>query len=204
MTLELDHIAVACDSLQDGQAYVEQVLGVALQPGGHHAHYGTYNMLLGLEDGLYLEVIAIDPQAPAPGHPRWFDLDRFKGAPRITNWICRTDDLASFVANAPDAGVPVPLSRGALRWQMSVPPNGILPYDNAFPAVIEWESRPHPATRLAASGCRLRRLIVRHPRASDLSAQMQAFLSDERVYFEAGPAGYQATFDTPHGTRVLE
>jgi hypothetical protein len=203
MTLELDHIAVACRDLQDGQTYVEQALGVELQPGGRHAHYGTHNMLLGLEDGLYLEVIAIDRQAPEPDYPRWFDLDRFTGAPRITNWICRTDDLSGFVASHPQAGEPVPLARGDLRWQMSVPPSGILPYDNAFPAVIEWESRPHPATRLTASGCRLRQLIVSHPAASELGMMMQALLADERVQYEAGSAGYQAIFDTPNGTRVM-
>lgn len=28
-----------------------------------------------MEDGMYLEVIAVDPDAPAPTRPRWFSLD---------------------------------------------------------------------------------------------------------------------------------
>lgn len=80
--LELDHLAVAAETLEDGREAVETALGVRLQPGGQHPHFGTHNMLLGLEDGLYLEVISIDPAAPKPGYARWFDLDRFEGFAR--------------------------------------------------------------------------------------------------------------------------
>ncbi|MFK7941057.1 MAG: VOC family protein [Roseovarius sp.] len=204
MSVELDHIAVACSELSAGQTYVEDALGVALQPGGQHAHFGTHNLLLGLEDGLYLEVITIDPDAPAPGYPRWFDLDRFKGSPRLTNWICRTDDLAGFVAKQPEAGTPVALSRADLRWQMAVPKDGILPFDNMFPAMIEWHSHPHPASRLAPSGCRLQHLTVRHPQADALRLKLHDTLHDDRVRYETGAAGFEARFDTPHGPRVLE
>ena len=61
--------------------------------------FGTHNLLLGLDDGLYLEVISIDPGAPQPAFPRWFDLDRFSGVPRISNWICRTDALGKLLRN---------------------------------------------------------------------------------------------------------
>ena len=196
-------MAVAARTLEEGRAVVEEALGVALQPGGQHAHFGTHNLLLGLEEGLYLEVIAIDPDAPKPGYPRWFDLDRFVGAPRLTNWICQTQDLAEAVALMPNAGAPVALARGDLRWQMAVPETGILPYDNCFPALIEWQTDMHPATRLALSGCRLRELVIRHPEANALQTDMSGCLSDARVRYETGPAGMRAEFDTPHGPRVL-
>lgn len=202
--LELDHIAIAAGSLEEGRAVVESALGVRLQPGGQHAHFGTHNLLLGLEDGLYLEVIAIDPEAAEPGYARWFDLDRFEGRPRLTNWICRSDDLTDAVACMPQTGRPVALARGDLRWQMAVPENGILPYDNCFPALMQWQSRPHPAERLAKSGCQLRELVVRHPRAAALEEELSPVLSDERVRYEVGPAGLRAEFDTPQGTRALE
>ena len=93
--LILDHIAVACTSLEEGTAWVQDRLGVVLQQGGQHPLYGTHNMLLGLADGLYLEVIAKDPDAhPEAGHS-WFDLDRFYGAPRMANWICQTENIAA-------------------------------------------------------------------------------------------------------------
>lgn len=202
--LQLDHLAVAAETLEQGREVVEASLGVALGPGGQHAHFGTHNLLLGLDDGLYLEVIAIDPDAPKPGYPRWFDLDRFAGRARPHNWICRTGDLAGFMAQFPQAGSPVALSRGDLAWQMAVPANGILPHDNMFPAVIEWQCAAHPAERLAPSGCRLSRLVVSHPEARALSDSLSPVFGDDHVVFEPGPAGLRAEFQTPSGLRVLE
>ncbi len=202
--LHLDHIAVAAETLDAGRAMVEGALGVALQPGGQHAHFGTHNMLLGLEDGLYLEVIAIDPGAPKPCYARWFDLDRFQGKPRLSNWICRTDHLDREVAQFPAAGQPVALARGDLRWKMAVPDDGILPYDNHFPALIEWQCTQHPAHLLAPSGCRLERLLIRHPHAGHLQAALAPVLEDPRIVFETGPAALVAEIMTPLGQRVLE
>ncbi|SFO29884.1 Glyoxalase-like domain-containing protein [Roseovarius lutimaris] len=201
--MKLDHLAVAAESLEAGRDWVEEHLGVRLQPGGYHAHFGTHNLLLGLEDGLYLEVIAIDPGAEAPAYPRWFDLDRFEGAPRLNTWICQVEDLADLVARYPEAGRPVPLSRGDLRWQMAVPEDGVLPYDNMFPAVIEWQGNTHPSARLAPSGARLERLVVCHPEAGALEAALAPVLDDARVVFESGAAGLRAEFATPSGPRAL-
>ena len=91
--LELDHLAVSGATLEAARAAVEDALGVPMQPGGEHDVFHTHNTLLGLEDGLYLEAIAINPAAPTPDRPRWFDLDRFEGSARLSNWICRTDDI---------------------------------------------------------------------------------------------------------------
>ena len=201
--LELDHLAVAAETLEEGRAYVEDALGVALLPGGKHAHFSTHNLLLELADGLYLEVISTDPEAPMPGYPRWFDLDRFTGDPRISNWICRTNDLVAAVARHRGAGDPVALSRGDLRWQMAVPADGILPHDGAFPALIEWAGSAHPAQRLDASGCRLMRLTIRHPEAEQLRAALATDLADDRVVIEKGEAAFSAEFTTPAGRRVL-
>jgi hypothetical protein len=202
--LELDHLAVAAETLEAGRAHVEAALGVALQQGGQHAHFGTHNLLLGLEDGLYLEVIAVDPDAPTPAVARWFDLDRFTGAPRMGTWICRCDDLEVALAQAPaGAGAPVDLARGDLRWRMAVAADGRMPFDGAFPALIQWQGA-HPAARLTPSGCRLRRLIVTHPDVGDLRAALSGMLTDPRVVIEAGAdMALRAEIDTPHGLRVL-
>ncbi len=204
VVLRLDHLAVAAESLEAGRAHVEDALGLRLQPGGKHAHFGTHNMLLGLADGLYLEVIAIDPEAPAPGCPRWFDLDRVSGPPCLHNRICAVNDLEAALIRHPQAGQPVALSRGDLKWRMAVPQTGILPMDNLFPALIEWHGSAHPATRLTPSGARLSRLIVSHPNAKTLQAVLGPELGDNRVVFETGNAGLCAEIATPHGLRVLQ
>ncbi|WP_282127834.1 VOC family protein [Roseobacter litoralis] len=202
--ITFDHIAIAGETLEAARAYVEDALGVTLQDGGAHDVFFTHNALLGLEDGLYLEAIAINPHAPQPDRSRWFDLDRFKGAPRLTNWICRTDDLRNTLEKLPAGfGTPVALKRGDLRWQMAVPQDGILPFDNCGPALIEWQSAPHPAERLRPSDITLRRLTITHPQADGLNAALRGQMQDDRIVIETGPVGMHAEFDTPHGLRTL-
>lgn len=203
MTLRLDHLAVSARSLDEGAAAVEAALGVALEPGGKHPHMATHNRLLNLGD-IYLEVIAADPSAPAPAWPRWFDLDRFDGPPRLTNWIARTDDLEAAVADAPPGiGIPVALARGDLRWRMAVPADGVLPFANAFPALIQWEGEAHPAHRLPDRGVRLLHLTITHPEAPALRAALAGRLEDPRVAIETGQQAMRATFSTPLGERSL-
>ena len=204
MTLTLDHLAISATRLQDGVDWVESVLGVPMAGGGKHPHMATHNRLLGLGD-LYLEVISADPEAPRPAWPRWFDLDRFSGPPRLTNWICRTDDLdAALTAAPPGTGAPVDLQRGDYRWRMAVPADGCLPFDNAFPALIQWQGDLHPARALPDSGVRLLALDITHPRADALGLALAPGLSDPRVTLRPGPRpGMTARFSTPDGPRVL-
>lgn len=202
--LGFDHIAVSGETLEAATAHVEEALGVRLQPGGAHAVFHTHNTLLGLADGLYLEAIAINPDAPAPDRPRWFDLDRFAGPPRLTNWICRADDLDAALGAIPlHLGAPVDLQRGDLRWRMAVPADGRLPFDTCAPALIQWQTDTHPATRLADAGCTLLQLTVSHPEADALRAALSAHLADDRIAFQTGVAGLHAEFETPHGRRML-
>ena len=202
--LTLDHIAVAAETLEAGVAHVEAALGVTMAPGGEHAEMGTHNRLLSLGPGLYLEVIAVNPEAPPPGQARWFDLDRFTGAPRLTNWIVRTDDLAGVLALAPSGmGTPISFARGPFMWQMAVPPDGCLPFDGAAPALIEWETALHPADQLPGSGCRLQRIEVSHPEAEALLAAFPALAEMERVEIVTGERGLAATIETPEGLRRL-
>ncbi len=197
--LKLDHLAVACTSLAEGTVWVEEQLGVTLQPGGQHARYGTHNRLLGLADGLYLEVIAIDPGAvPEAGHA-WFGLDHFTGPPRLANWLCQTDDIAA----APvEAGPPRALTRGDLSWQITVPDDGSLPFEGGCPTFLQWPPDVvHPADSLPDSGCRLQRLEVWHPAAGRIAGMLN--LNDPLVVMKSGDVRLQATFDTPRGPCTL-
>lgn len=203
---QLDHLAVVCTDLAEGVAQVEQALGVAMQPGGQHARFGTHNALLGLEGGLYLEVIAPQPGSAAEG-PRWFDLDRFSGPPRLGNWICRVPDLAAaLAASPPEAGRSIDMERGDLRWKIAVPDDGGLPMQGGWPTLIEWAAGTrHPADRLARSGCALSALVVRHPMAGQLEASLSGLLRDDRLRFEpAARPGLRAEFLTPGGARSLQ
>ncbi len=199
--LRLDHLVVRCAALDDGCAWVQAVMGLPMAEGGKHPHMGTHNRLLRLGD-LYLEVIAIDPQAPAPAGPRWFDLDHFAGPPRLTNWVAACDDLDASLAMAPaGTGRAVALARGDLRWRMAVPEDGRLPFDGAFAGLIQWQGA-HPARRLPDSGARLLRLELAHPDADALRRALSA-LDDPRVVVTAGPVALRAQIDTSGGARWI-
>ena len=201
--LRLDHLAVASTRLEEGVAFVEGLLGVAMTGGGQHPAMGTHNRLLGLGD-LYLEVIAIDPAAPPPGRARWFDLDRFTGRPRLTTWIVACDDMAAALAAGPAGwGAPMALTRGDYRWQMAVPGDGVLPFGGLFPALIRWEGALHPAPALPDTGLRLAELRISHPEAEALRASL-AGLQDPRVVIVPGEPAMQARIETPGGPRLLE
>ena len=202
--ISFDHIAVAGETLAAATAHVEAALGVPLQKGGEHAVFHTHNTLLGLADHLYLEAIAVNSDAPQPDRARWFDLDRFEGQPRLTNWICRCDDLDATLAALPEGfGAPVDLQRGDLRWRMAVPRSGMLPYDNCAPALIEWAGDAHPAPRLTQQGCALTALEVHHPQADEMGALLAPLLADVRISFHTGSAALKAAFTTPHGPATL-
>ncbi|TMV75129.1 VOC family protein [Thioclava sp. BHET1] len=148
---------------------------------------------------------ACDPDAPAPAHPRWFDLDAFEGEPRLTNWVARCDDLSGALLSAPEgAGRIMDFQRGDLHWQMAVPADGRLPFDGAFPALIAWQGGAkgpdHPVRRLPESGCRLRRLELIHPQADRLAAALAPLIADPRIVVLQGPvSGQVAVIDTPDG-----
>ncbi len=188
----------------EGVASIEAVLDVPLAPGGAHPIMGTHNRLLSLGPDEYLEVIARDPAAPDPDRARWFALDHFVGAPRLTHWICRTDDLAAALAQAPaGAGRPIALTRGDLRWRMAVPDDGRLPFDGGHPALIAWDG-PHPAPRLPDMGCRLAWLEVGHPKAEALRGVLAA-LDDPRIrIIRTEVPRLRAGIITPGGERVIE
>lgn len=203
LDLKLDHLAVSAASRDAARAHVEEALGVSMQPGGAHERFATHNHLLGLADGLYLEAISIDPDAPVPAHPRWFDLDNFSGPPRLSNWICAVTDLTSALADWPEAGDAVALERGALQWQMAVPPSGALPFDGLFPPLIQWQGDLHPAAMLEPSNLRLKALTLRLPQAQALKARL-GIIEGAVLRFEmAQTPELIAEFETPHGLRLL-
>jgi len=212
MPLRIDHLVVAARTLDEGAAWLEERLGASPSGGGQHALMGTHNRLLGLGSGAYLEVIAVDPQAAAPARPRWFALDsrrmraRLACGPALIHWVACTDDIERDVRRAPvDLGEVVAASRGEYRWRITVPRDGSLPGEGAFPTLIQWEGK-RPSERLPDAGCRLERLELRHPRA----IAFQAALADlgleegEPVSGRDAEPGVTARIRAPERFAILE
>ena len=205
MELALDHLVVCAQTVEAGCTYVRQLLGVEPEPGGRHGAMGTHNRLLSLGPDIYLEVIAIDPDAPPPGRVRWFDLDRIAGAPRVRNWAAKCDDLVAAIGAAPGGiGKMMALERGDLRWRMAVPDDGRLPFGGAYPGLISWQGAAHPAARLVDHGCRLQGLRIFHPDAAALRRYLQPVMDLRLITIKKGPdVRIEAVIDTPNGVKVL-
>jgi len=211
----LDHIVVTAHDLAAGVKYVSDALGVAMQPGGEHPDMATHNWLLRLGDAVFLEVIAPNPAAPRPPRRRWFALDDETPAtpPRLAGWVARTGDVRAAAAAASEPlGHIEALSRGALRWLLTVPGDGSLPMGGAAPMVIEWHAQGqiggHVASRLDDVGCSLRALHVYHPEAHRLEAALRSIgFDDPLVIGSPLPAGEPpyllAEIETPNGPRRL-
>jgi hypothetical protein len=194
--LRLDHLVITAETLEDGVAWAEDRLGVSFLAGGKHARYATHNRLLGLADGLYLEVITADPNASCDG-ARWFGLDKFSGPPRLANWICEPDDFHEFMVYGMRK---VSMERGDLRWDMGVPEDGSMPLGGGFPTILHWHTDKPPGRSLAPSGCALQTLTIAHPQADVIKNSLSSKLTDPRVRFVvAQEIQLSAAFETPRG-----
>jgi hypothetical protein len=198
----LDHLVIGARTLAAGQAWMKGRLGVGLSPGGEHALFSTHNALLSLGPDSYLEVIAVNPHAPAPSRPRWLGLDspelreRLVDGPQLIHWVVRVPALPP----GPDV---LELSRGDNRWALIVPGDGSLPGGGVQPSLIAWHTPP-PPTSLPDVGVRLATLRLGTPMPDRLRAWLNAvqFVGEVEVY-EAPQPELGATLQTPHGPVAL-
>ena len=205
---QLDHLVITAPSLAAGVDYVREMLGVAPQPGGRHPRMGTHNALLKLGKAAYLEVIAVDPGAPAPAVARWFRLDRAPAPPPgLAAWVARTDAIEAAAALFPVFGRVEPMTRGALGWRITLTERGELPFDGIAPLLIQWDPGPHPASLLADSGCTLVGLEGFHPQAAAVAELLRGLGWGDGLTLAPPVPGHPprlvAHIRTPTGLRTL-
>jgi len=208
----LDHLVITAPTLQAGARWVEDALGVPLQAGGKHPRMGTHNLLLRLGHNVYLEVIAIDPDAPVPDRPRWFGLDAHAGT-RLATWVLRSSDIDATaqamhaVADGVELGAIETMTRGDLEWRITIPSDGQPAMQGIAPSLIQWGKGPHPASRLQEAGCSLLGLHAYHQDAGRARSMLASAGFEGAVEFiEIGPNDpprLQARIQTPSGIRVL-
>ena len=207
MSATLDHLVVAARTLEEGAAFVLERLGVAVQPGGRHERMGTHNLLLNLGGGVYLEVIAIDPNGITPSRPRWFGLDSLvlESDPKLMHWVARTDQIDALItASLEPLGVVHPMSRAAFEWRISIPDDGHLPGDGLIPTLIQWDVPTHPTAVLEDRGCKLEGLSGTHPNPERIRAALASLGLEGALELHEGlEPTLTARIRTPGGLRTL-
>ena len=216
----IDHVIVAARTLDDGVAWCEATLGITPGPGGVHALMGTHNRLFSVatpgHSRAYFEIIAIDPQAGAPGRKRWFDLDdasmhdALERGPRLVHWAAGVGDIARALAlwsvRGIDAGRAVAATRdtqgGTLRWQISVRDDGRRLFGGALPTLIEWGGA-HPTDTMPPSGVTLSGLRLRATEPARLAGAL-ADIGLVACPVAAGGDGFEVELHTPRGVVVLD
>jgi len=173
---------------------------------------GTYNHLLQLGDMVYLEIIALDPDAEAPVRARWFGLDNRKAVTadwdagrRLRGWVARTDAMDAVLAGRESIfGRKLSLPWANSSFDFAIPDDGSLPLDGAVPSFIDRRGKPRSMTNIADLGARLKSFALRHPDAASLSRLYQTLDIDRPPTIEQGSdLRYRAQIETPAGVREL-
>lgn len=216
----VDHLVVMAATLDEGVQWCEATFGIVPDGGGRHALMGTHNRLLSIAGpaypNAYLEIMAIDPKAPAPPHRRWFDMDDgplraaiARTGPRLTHFVAAVPDLrpalAALKARGIDRGEPRRASRptphGLLQWQITVRADGQRLFQGCLPTLIQWDGR-HPSRDMHARGVTLQALRLSHPEATTLQAACQD-IGLRGVAVDTGPAALTAQLQSPRGVITL-
>lgn len=209
---KIDHFAIGADTLDQGVAAMEAKLGVTVPRGGKHDAMSTHNCVMQSGNECFLELIAIDPDAPAdPGRVRWFTLDdpstktKLAERPRALCWVVGTDDLDAVIAASPvDLGEVVLFTRGDRSWRLTVPKDGHLPMGGLLPAFIEWSPGPHPSTGQQDLGVTLDKVQLTHPNPDELSAILKTLQVDHLAEVRIGDPSLSFAVNTPDGAVVLD
>lgn len=181
---------------------------------------GTHNRVMDISSArfpqCYLEIIAIDPEAPAPGRPRWFGLDQpalreaVREVPRLVHAVARTGMMKilrqSLATCALDPGVPLAAQRdtphGLLQWRITLRDDGRTECAGALPTLIEWTGA-HPCVHLPRTPLALQELVLRGVPQEALDVlelpEVQAAAADP-----ACSAPLSASLNSPRGTVLID
>lgn len=166
----LDHLVIGAASLVQGVDYIRSLTGIEVPAGGSHPRMGTHNRVMQIGNGVFFEIIAIEPYAMPPYRKRWFGLDdpkqraRIAERPRLIAWAVSTRDIGATLSASPiDLGTATEMTRGDMVWQIGIRDDGQLPDNGIYPVVLEWPNGHGPSNRMTDFGMRLQTLRLYHP-----------------------------------------
>lgn len=210
--LALDHLTVIAPTLAEGAAHVRACLDLDVPFGQRHLYMGTHNHLLQLGDGVYLEIVARDPDGCDPGRSRWFGLDDerqirrdWDAGRRLRGWVARTDDIDAVLKGREAIfGRKVGLPMDAPAFDFAIPDDGSLPLDGAAPSLIDRRGKKRSMASIADLGARLRGFLLAHPDPQTIGTLLKELGVDRPPLVSPGSElRYRAEIETAGGVRVL-
>ncbi len=208
MTNGIDHIIYASTTLEQGIEDIECILGIRPVPGGHHPQYGTHNALLSLGSGIYLEVIARDPQLPTPLRGALIDIPP-TGRSGLVTWVYRTNNIIDLSEKAKhtelglgsiESGSRTMPDGNEIRWQLTDP--YAMPMNGAIPFLIDWGDTSHPSVSIPYGG-KLVEFVIKHPEADRVRNALFLLGSNVSV-INSDQSGFIAKIFTMTGLVILE
>jgi len=153
MTPRIDHLMWGVPDLDVGVEEAERLFGVTPAAGGSHPGLGTRNALLGLGGGVYLEILAPDPDQPLQGN-MGARLQQLQ-APALVTFAVATDNLPAMAEALHQRGY---RTRGPLRTERVTAAGARLawellfvgghPFGGLCPFFIDWRDSPHPSASI--------------------------------------------------------
>jgi hypothetical protein len=170
----IDHFMLGYHDLNKGIKWFQAHTGIEPVFGGKHPGRGTQNAMVSLSPGIYLEIIAPDPDQPLNIFTE--ELMQIKTAPALITWALATDDIQKLKAELEvDKIVSSEVVEGSrkredgstLGWKMLYAHTTVTQYfiRSAIPFFIEWKSiELHPA-RTSPPGCTVLSFRAHHREA---------------------------------------
>lgn len=202
----IDHLVFVAPDLEEGVAFLEATLGVRAAAGGKHPGVGTHNALLSLGDGVYLEILAPDPDQGEAVGPLSSAMQF--SPPRIATWAEKAPDIEDRVTRARTAGHNIGAVSAAsrrlpdgslLEWSFTFPPPAAA--DGVAPFLIRWGPGSHPS-QTTPQGCELLTLRGEHPEPDRVRALLSA-MQAELPLTEGPTPALIATIRCPKGVVEL-
>jgi len=150
-----------------------------------------------------MEVVAIDPDRPAPDGARWFGLDDLT-SPRLVTWCAKGSRLERLAERGRAAGIELGAPMGGsrerpdgsrLEWTFTDPwaerAGGVIPF------FIDWGTTAHPGLDLPAL-CTFLGLRIEHPDPIQVRLWLDALGLDTPVTSAHAPRVF-ASIETPNG-----
>lgn len=162
----IDHIILAVPDLAKGSVETGELLSVDPTPGGDHPDLGTANSLVGLDDGIYLEIIG---PAGRNNTGKFAESLAKLRHPELIGFAMQARDLEAVRAAAITAGI----AAGEIRDGSRKTPDGSMlkwrtmsisdpAYAFLVPFFIDWGQTAHPSAT-SVSGPKLIAWEVGHP-----------------------------------------